>query len=329
MADQVNVYSSTRNGINQLLNGSLQAIARVVDYADMASPLTPFREGAVQDPVLNSVVNIEEAKPASETIGGWKFWGTKGQAFHRRTRGAGAVRDGGHRGGVYVQVDFLLEGTIYIEQPLDPFEHLLSRVITFSAGFDAAEGAVDLQLQLVDGITVVAESDPFSSAFLTGYQRLKLEATLANDLSSLAVRIKAVGKQNTAFRFTDLSLSFGQQRLLDTDLAPDLGEIGRPGGALIMVVGDACPPGYRINCDLLNRIPFMTHGDILADDAQRDTGEGGVFIHDHGGRSGPAIGHTKVAYGGGTHLSGHRHTVEASDFTPPTFQILFCEKIGP
>lgn len=325
MAEPANVYASSRNGLNQVVHGDLRAIARGVSIITHPIIGKPFLKGSIKDPSIDTVVTIDEVKPVSETIAGWKMWGVQGQAIHRVV--VNAAQQGGHRGGLMTSIDFLQAGTLFIEQPLDPFEHLLGQPINFSAGFDAGEGSVNIKLQLLDGDSVVAEIEESATQFMRGYQRLGLNAELDNSLGSLSVRILATGKQNTSFRFSDLALTYGTKRAQDTDLAPDLAAAGRPRGTLLMILGDSCPPGYRLNCDAEDHLFLSTHGDILSDQSLKNAGQGGTFSHDHGGFTLFAKRTTKVKNGAGRRRGGHRHGVRLAENKPPVFKVLACEKI--
>lgn len=327
MSDNVNIISDTRNGLNQLINGSLQAIARTVEYSDHPDAGPPFLISEVNLPGLDSAVEIAAEKPKSETIGGWKIWGSVAQAIHRKTDSG--TRTGSSRGGVTVQLDLLVGGTLVMEQPIDPFEHLVGQDITFSVGLDAGEGSVTVTLKLMDGDTELASSTPVASKFVKGYKHIALTATLANNINSLQARVEFTGDQNTSVKISDIALVFGTVKDFDTELVSDLSESARPRGTVLMVLGEVCPPGYRLNCEFEERLAYTDTGDVLSDQSLKSNGQGGSFLHNHGGTT---LGHKPLvdnvfSKGGSKRVVGHKHPIDSAESKPPYFKALFCEKI--
>lgn len=300
--------------------------------------------------------------PGQQFLGYWEVSGISGSLTINPSDDSGNMLTS-YDGGNFLLVSGSETGSIILDQKIEYYQPLAGQQVTIAVSGRKMSGPVKAEFSLLDGDII--DTMTINAQFFGKYRRFYHTVDLKPDLKSLTFRIKLTGSGTWSLGLSGVALTMGSNSF--TTYTPSVADVTIPRNTVFMFTGDSCPtgfvavadqrmavvrggPSYHISGDALQtEFGQDEHDHVEGDDQQPDTlfppsdlrtatatempPDASRWVHSVPYRNEVVWGNNgqdtfpdedATAALGPTH--GHTLITKMNSI-PPTFKVLFCEKL--
>lgn len=146
-------------------------------------------------------------------------------------------------GGNLLRINFSEKGSVFLEQQVEDIPALRGQLLTLAYSGRAFKGNVTIYARLLSGDEVLLEDRSDTSTF-GGNRRTVRQVLVPVEVTTLRFQIELVGTVGAVCGLSSVVALLGPAGS-SVAFVPSIADLVVPSGTVIMLVGDACPPGYQ------------------------------------------------------------------------------------
>jgi hypothetical protein len=242
--------SGTAHTNNWLKNGNFYRIPRDLQARSYSSPYVS--EVRPKSSVVELITPVDTSKTIGTTperifIANWSVSGSEENAasldidpINSRT----GIRHRSYDSGHLVRISFFKAATITFEQEIDVVNQFRGMPATAAFSAYRIDGEVKIETEIDFGSEVMA-GVPYFSSRVGPYRRITQEVSECPlNLTKIVLRLKFSGVRGNSIGVSGVAFALGAYEAA-LPYSEAVADFVLPRGAIILWLGDSCPPGFR------------------------------------------------------------------------------------